>query len=122
MLARLQGDTGCARLALGHIGRERRVDVIRMAHQIARQHVAVLDRHVGALRQRRHGRMGSVAEQRYALARPLRQRIAIVDPPFEYVLNVVEHTDERFVPAGFGGDQLLWLEGADQDSSTHSPL
>src|ERR1700733_1250670 len=51
--------------------------------------------------------MGGVAKERDAAAAPLRQRIAVVDAPFEDVLDVAEHVEQRLVPAGLGGNQLL---------------
>ena len=78
-----------------------------MAVEIAAEHIAVLDRHVAALRERRHGRMRGVAQQRHAAPGPLRNRIAVVDAPFVDVLDVAEHVEQRFVPALVGREQLL---------------
>src|SRR5262249_52970703 len=70
LLARLHRHPPGAWLALGHIGPEPRLDIITVTREVARKHIAVLDRHVGALRQCRHGRMGGVAEQRHPPSRP----------------------------------------------------
>src|SRR5580704_8309881 len=51
--------------------------------------------------------MRGVAKERDAALAPLRQRIAVVDAPFVDLLDVAEHFQERFVPAGLGGNQLL---------------
>src|SRR6185369_10521154 len=72
LLARLQRHARGARLALSHIGPKPRLHIIAVTREVARQHIAVLDCHVAALRQRRHGRMRGVAEQRHPAARPFR--------------------------------------------------
>src|SRR5262249_54214622 len=103
LLTRLQGHPRGARLPLANIGPERGVDVV-VTGEVARQHVTVFDRHVAALRERRHGRMRGVTQERNAPPRPLWHRIAIVDAPFEHMADVPEHAEQRLVPAFVGGE------------------
>src|SRR5262245_29007879 len=79
LLTRLQCNTGGARLALGHIGAQRCLDIVAVAGEAAREHVAILDRHVTTLSERRHGGVRGIAEERHPAFGPLRYRIAVVD-------------------------------------------
>ena len=85
-----------------------------MAHQMARERHAVLDRDAGARRERRHHRMRSVAQERDAATSPTRQRIAVADAPFEALLGLAQHFEQRRVPAAVAGEQLL-------DARRHHP-
>src|SRR5215208_2478055 len=107
LLARLHGNARGTRLPFGDIPSERGVNVAALAGETARQHVTVLDRHVAALRERRHGGVRGVAEQGHPPLRPLWHRIAIVDSPFVDVVNVAEHAEQRLVPALVGVQQFL---------------
>src|SRR5215470_10906583 len=81
--ARCPLHAGGAAGALTLIGTQRLVRSLRRAAELFRQHISVLDRHGGALRQERQHRMRSVAQKRDRTVAPAAQARAVVQRPLQ---------------------------------------
>lgn len=112
LLPRLHLHHAGPRQAFAQVGGQREPDILGVARQAFGEDVAVFNGHVGALCQRRHGRVCRISQQRNPPFRPLEARVAIENAPLETILaGVRQELEQYLVPSGIGRQQFLASAG-----------